>query len=51
MAEILILILIVSILMAALSFGKAVSLHLRIEALHPGFNLIMRELIKHRKKP
>lgn len=50
MAEILIVILILSVTMAAMAFQIANRLHDRIEAIHPGFNYIMRELQKHRRR-
>jgi len=38
----LILILVISAVIAGLAYAKAHRLHLRIEALHPGFNALMR---------
>lgn len=50
MPEILIAILFLSVAVAWWAFYRAHRLHHRIEAIHPGFNCIMREIQKHRRR-
>ena len=50
MPEILIAIMIGSLWLAAWAFYRASKLHIHIEAIHPGFNAVMRHLQKDRRR-
>ena len=50
MLEILFALVLISSIVAVWAFYRAHRLHHRIEAIHPGFNCIMREIQKHRRR-